>query len=141
MSFMQAKPVATHDLYAKIHTGLRLGQCQMLVRLGACGGDDPAELESLLNDLVGLLAIAEHHLVNEDKWVHTALEARAPGSTYRLVQGHEHHKQAFDELEALVGQVEAAAPDGRPRALRGLYLRFALSPRPTTWSTWPRRSS
>ncbi|HEX4711086.1 hypothetical protein [Phenylobacterium sp.] len=126
MSFIQAKPAATHDFYGPIHKGLRLAQTQMLVRLGACGGDDADELTTLLGDLTALLHMAEHHLVNEDKWVHTALEARAPGSTQRLAQSHEHHRHAFGELEALIGEVEAAEPSGHARLMRQLYLRFTL---------------
>lgn len=125
MSFVQAKPVATHDFYARIHKGLRLAQSQMLSRLGACGGDDAEELKTLLSDLIGLMSIAEHHLENEDRWVHTALEARAPGSTIRLVQSHEHHQQTFEEIEALIGKVETARPEMRGQALRALYLRFS----------------
>lgn len=126
MSFIQAKPAATHDFYGPIHKGLRLAQTQLLVRLGACGGDDAGELTTLLGDLTVLLHMAEHHLANEDKWVHTALEARAPGSTQRLAQSHEHHRQAFGELESLIGQAEAAEPADRARLMRRLYLRFTL---------------
>src|SRR5438045_2621812 len=111
MSFIQAKPAATYDFYGPIHKGLRLAQTQMLVRLGACGGDDAHELTTLLDDLATLLHMAEHHLENEDIWVHSALEARAPGATLRLVQSHEHHRQAFEEMTALVGEAEAAMPD------------------------------
>lgn len=125
MSFIKAKTTATHDFYAKIHKGLRLAQCQMLVRLGACGGEDAEELRAVLSDLVGLLSVAEHHLENEDRWVHTALEARAPGSTIRLAQSHAHHHVTFDELEALVGKVETAPPEARGKALHALYLRFS----------------
>lgn len=126
MSFVQAKPLATHDFYGPIHKGLRLAQTQMLVRLGACGGDDEAELAQLLADLVTLCHMGEHHLENEDKWVHTALEQRAPGSTARLADSHAHHRQSFEALEALIGRVETAAPGERAPRLKQLYLRFSL---------------
>ena len=79
MSFIQPRPIATHDFYGPIHKGLRLAQTQLLVRLGACGGDDAVELTQLLGDLVSFCHVAEHHLENEDRWVHSALETRAPG--------------------------------------------------------------
>ncbi len=126
MSFVQAKPLATHDFYGPIHKGLRLAQTQMLVRLGACGGDDEAELAQLLDDLVALCHMAEHHLENEDRWVHTALEDRAPGSTVRLADSHAHHRQAFEALQALIGQVQAAEAGKRAQGLKQLYLRFSL---------------
>ncbi|MGZ6040197.1 MAG: hemerythrin domain-containing protein, partial [Phenylobacterium sp.] len=126
MSFIQAKPSATHDFYGPVHKGLRLAQSLMLARLGACDGQDPEALGALLGDLVGLLYIAEHHLENEDKWVHTALEARAPGSTVRLAQSHQRHRQSFEELEALIGQAETARPAARPALLKQLYLAYSL---------------
>lgn len=126
MSFVQAKPVATHDFYGPIHKGLRLAQAQMLVRLGACGGDDEAELAQLLADLSTLCHVAEHHLANEDKWVHSALEGRAPGSTVRLVESHAHHRQSFESLQALIVRVQTADPTERPSRLKQLYLRFSL---------------
>lgn len=126
MSFVQAKPMATHDFYGPIHKGLRLAQTQMLVRLGACGGDDEAELAELLADLATLCHVLEHHLANEDRWVHSALEDRAPGSTGRLVESHVHHRQSFEALEALIGRVRAAEPCERARRLKQLYLRFSL---------------
>ena len=126
MSFLRAKPVATHDFYGPVHKGLRLAQAQLLMRLGACSGEDAGELGRLLSDLVGLLSLAEHHLENEDRWIHAALEARAPGAADRLAQGHEHHRQSFEELEAMVGRVETAGAAARPGLLKQLYLRFSL---------------
>jgi hypothetical protein len=125
VSFVQAKPLATHDFYGPIHKGLRLAQTHMLVRLGACGGEDLAEMSALLGELCTLLHVAEHHLENEDRWVHPALEARAPGATIRLAQGHAHHRHAFEELEALIGRAETALPEHRGKAMHALYLRFS----------------
>jgi hemerythrin-like domain-containing protein len=126
MSFLRARPVATFDFYGPVHKGLRLAQSQMLTRLGACSGEDPEALADLLGDLVSLLHMAEHHLENEDRWVHTALEARAPGAALRLAQGHAQHRETFEALEALIGQAETAPAAARPSVLRQLYLRFSL---------------
>jgi hemerythrin-like domain-containing protein len=127
MSFIQAKPLATHDFYGPVHKGLRLAQTQMLVRLGACGGDDAQELNALLEDLTTLLHMAEHHLANEDRWVHSAMEARAPGSTLRLAQSHQHHRDGFEEMEALIGEAATADTEAqRAKLMRQLYLRFSL---------------
>lgn len=124
MSFIKAKPVATYDFYGVIHKAIRLAQSQLVVRLGACGGDDPAELSAVLDDLAGFLCLAEHHLANEDLHVHTALEARAPGSTVRLVQDHAHHRETFEELETLIVRAHNADAQDLGKALRDLYLRF-----------------
>jgi hypothetical protein len=126
MSFIQAKPQATHDFYGPVHKGLRLAQTRMLARLGACGGDDPKETLLLLGDLEGLLHVAHHHLENEDRWVHSALEDRAPGSTVRLAQGHAHHRLAFEELADLIGRARVAAAADVARAMKQLYLRYSV---------------
>ena len=126
MSFIQPKPSATHDFYGPIHKGLRLAQTQLLVRLGACGGDDDTELSQLLADLGGFCLMAMHHLENEDRWVHAALEERAPGATARLEESHVHHRQSFGALQGLIARVETAVRCDRPRRLKQLYLRFSL---------------
>jgi hypothetical protein len=123
MSFIQAKPLATHDFYAQIHKGLRLALSTLLVRLGSCGGDDGAETAQLMADLKAQLHICEHHLANEDLHVHTALEARAPGAAVALEGDHAHHREAFVELERLIETVEAASEARLP--LTRLYLRFS----------------
>lgn len=125
MSFIQAKPPATHDFYAAIHKGLRMALSQLLVRLGAA---DPADtgLPALLADLRTQCDLSAHHLANEDEVIHTALEARAPGSTRRLVQDHDHHRDAFGEIEDLIRLVERADMARKAQRLRALYLRFSL---------------
>ncbi len=124
MSFIKAKPQARHDFYAKVHKGLRLAESLLLVRLGACGGEDAGELADVLAECVTFLAMAEHHLENEDRWIHTALEERAPGAAGGLSVDHAHHRLAFDELEAAICAVQQADDDARPAALRALYLRY-----------------
>jgi hypothetical protein len=126
MSFIQPKPLATHDFYGPIHKGLRLAQTQLLVRLGACGGDDDTELSQLLADLDAFCLMARHHLENEDRWVHSALEERAPGSTTRLEESHADHRQSFGALHGLIARVETAVRCDRARRLKQLYLRFSL---------------
>lgn len=126
MSFIQAKPLATHDLYAQVHKGLRYALTALLVRLGACGGDDAQETAELMADLRTQLHLSEHHLANEDLHVHTALEARAPGAGARLNRDHDHHRETFAEIEALVAAVERADVVERRKRLQALYLRFSL---------------
>jgi len=125
MSFLPARPQATHDFYGAVHKGLRLALGQMLVRLGAADPAD-ADLPGLMAELRDQCRLSEHHLTHEDEVIHTALEARAPGSTLRLAQAHEHHRATFGELEAMIRQVEAAPAEAKVRRLRDLYLRFSL---------------
>jgi hypothetical protein len=125
MSFVQAKPLATHDFYGAVHKGLRLSLAQMLIRLGVA---DPAgtELPGLLAELRDTCRLSERHLAHEDEVIHAALEVRAPGSTLRLVQAHEHHRETFGEIEAMIRGIETAPDADKARRLRGLYLRFSV---------------
>lgn len=124
MSFIQAKPRATHDFYGAIHKGLRLALSQLLVRLGAADPAD-ADLAQLMGDLRDQLRLSEHHLNHEDEVIHAALEARAPGSTLRLALAHEHHRATFGEIEGLIRHVEEAPQAETAACLRNLYLRFS----------------
>lgn len=126
MSFIQIRPTATHDFYGPIHKGLRLALAQMLTRLGAADAQDYESLLSLLDDLRLQLQISEHHLSHEDAEIHTALEARAPGSTARLAQAHAHHRASFEELETLIVRIAASPADERVVLMKSLYLRFSL---------------
>ena len=125
MSFIQAKARATHDFYAPIHKGIRLGLCQMLTRLGAADASDTG-LAQTLADLRAQLALSDGHLSHEDAVIHTALEARAPGATARLEQAHHHHRASFEDLETLICRIERAQGAEKTPLLRALYLRFSL---------------
>ncbi len=127
MSLMKARPTASHDFYGPVHKGLRLAQSQMLARLGACDGRDTEVLTRLIDDLVSLMHLSEHHMENEERWVHTALEARAPGATARLAQGHQRFRRNAEDIEALVGQVEATYPEARGPFMKQLYLAYSLA--------------
>ena len=127
MSLMKARPTATHDLYGAVHKGLRLAQSQMLARLGACDGRDTEALTRLIDDLVSLTHLVQHHMESEERWVHTALEARAPGATARLEQGHQRARRMAEDIEALIGQVEATYPEARAPFMKQLYLTYSLA--------------
>ncbi|MDB5466210.1 MAG: hemerythrin family protein [Phenylobacterium sp.] len=126
MSFMQAKPAATFDFYGPIHKGLRLAHAQLLVRLGCADVDSHQAVAELVADVRTQCHLAEHHLANEDLWVHTALEARAPGASARLAQSHDHHRHAIEEIEELCARAEGADAPERPALMRQLYLRYSL---------------
>lgn len=126
MSFVQAKPRATHDFYALIHKALRLNMTRLMTRLGAADGQDAEATGVLLADLRAQLRMSEMHLAKEDLYIHTALEARAPGAAAGLAREHEHHRRSFEELEGLIAEAEGAPQDARRAALHRLYLRFSL---------------
>jgi len=68
------------EMYANIHRALRMAMQQTLTGLGAmdpADRDDVAKNAAAVTDLLELLAI---HLDDENRFVHSALAARRPGS-------------------------------------------------------------
>ena len=125
MSFLQPRPPSTHDLYGPMHKGLRYALCQMLTRLGAADPLDDAAVDRLMIELRAQLDLSEHHRENEDRHVHTALEARAPGASVRMAHAHDVHRLIVDELDVLIVRTEQAEARERPKLLKEIYLTFS----------------
>ncbi|MFO1341265.1 MAG: hemerythrin domain-containing protein [Burkholderiaceae bacterium] len=94
-----------YDIYAFIHKGLRAFMAHTLVRVGRLDAHDPDELAEVGTELKALLAICRSHLAHENEVLHTAMQARAPGSADKI--GHEHveHLAAIDRLEQMLALV------------------------------------
>lgn len=88
------------DLYGPIHKGLRLLMADTLSRVGCVDVDDADELAATLAQVQGLLDLCRAHLDHENRFVHTAIEARCPGTTARVAGEHEEHLDAIAALEA-----------------------------------------
>lgn len=114
-----------HNMYYGIHKGLRLGHTRLLERLSVTDFTDAAATQTALAELRRFLDLAEGHLHSEEGKIHPKVEARAPGATAHADEGHEHHEQAFVELEDLACRVESASAAERPVAGQALYLRYA----------------
>lgn len=100
---------ARFDLYAFIHKGLRAFMAHTLVRVGRLDPHDPAELAEVGDELRVLLDVCRRHLEHENHFVHTAMQARAPGSASQTAVEHEGHLVAIDQLAQLLEQVPGDA--------------------------------
>jgi hypothetical protein len=118
-------PAPRHDFYAGVHKGLRSFMADTLVAAGRADPADPQDVDATLSQLRGLLAICATHLEHENRFVHTAMEARCPGSSARTGEDHVAHEAAIDELIAAIGAVERACGAARAGALHALYGRLA----------------
>jgi hypothetical protein len=116
--------MSRHDLYGPIHKGLRLALSELVTRIGQVDFADRAQSEEMLAALRRQMALSASHLAHEEHHIHTALEARAPGSTITLEADHDHHRRTFEALEAAMDAVEASHGEARRRFGRELYLRF-----------------
>lgn len=121
-----AKPAASTtprvDLYASIHKALRLFMGDTLGRVGWLDTDDRAELDTTLAQVSTLLEACRAHLAKEDKFVHTALEARRPGACERIAREHGQHLEAIAALEAEAAALRALPT---PAAAQRLYRHLA----------------
>jgi hemerythrin-like domain-containing protein len=110
------------DLYATIHKALRLFMTDTLVRVGWLDADDTAELTATLGQVDALLEACRDHVAKENKFLHTAIEARRPGGSERIAAEHGQHLDAIAALEA-----ETAALRALPNApaVQRLYRHLA----------------
>lgn len=101
------------DLYASIHKALRHFMGDTLNRVGRLDVTDTAEMDPTLGQLDDLLEFCRSHLERENRFVHTAIEARQPGGSAAIAAEHEAHVDAIAALAAdaatLRAQPDAAA--------------------------------
>lgn len=114
-----------YDFYFAVHRGLRLGHGQMLTRIGATDFTDDGRARSLTSALRAHVALCRDHLEQEDRFIHVALEQRAPGASAKAAAGHEHHGHAFAALTGLADEIDSSSRVGRSALGHSLYLRFA----------------
>jgi hypothetical protein len=113
-----------YNLYSTIHKGLRRAQGQLMIRLGAVDPLSEADVAGLIKDLRLMVSMGRQHLKHEDAHIHTVVEQRSAGATKRLAEDHDDHERDFQELEAMLSQIEAAPLELRSPMLRALYLRY-----------------
>lgn len=122
-----AQSIARVDLYAGIHKALRALMTDTLLAVGRMDPDDAVELRAVSDRVLGLLEFCVSHLTHENEFVHTAMEARAPGASAAVAHEHVQHlaqvarlKATVQSMGAAAGQVESAA------AALDLYRQLAL---------------
>ena len=109
-----------HDLYAGIHKGLRAFMTHVLLRVGRLDAHDPADVAEAMEEVRALMDLCESHLTHENAFIHTAMEARRPGSTAALAEDHEAHVRAIAHLRAMLHLVP-----GSDEAAHALYHALA----------------
>jgi hypothetical protein len=112
-----------HDIYVNIHRALRLFMTDTLGRLGWLDTDDAEEVAATVGQLGALLAMCRGHAESENRFVHTAIEARRPGASLRVAEEHEEQHATLAALEAEAAAL-AAAPT--PALAQRLYRHLAL---------------
>jgi iron-sulfur cluster repair protein YtfE (RIC family) len=115
------------DMYASIHKAMRAMMSDTLLAVGRMDSNDTAELANVSGKVLDLLDFCLSHLRHENKFVHTALEARAPGASSVIAHEHEEHEAHIARLKGDVDALCAArdAAHGATLAL-ALYRNLAL---------------
>lgn len=115
-----------YNIYAIIHKGLRLFLSDTLAAVGNMDTEDPASVERTLAQVRDLAQHCESHFQHENSFLHTAMEARRPGSSCQAVEEHEHHAIAVEQLRMLATGMEQAVGAARCAAAARLYHYLAL---------------
>jgi hypothetical protein len=115
-----------YDIYRNIHMALRANMAEVLLAVGRMDPEDMAERADVLSQVQALVDFCRMHLAKEDKFLHPAMEARAPGSASQTLGDHAHHKTDFEALDAAVAAVEMATPGTRQGPALALYRSLAL---------------
>ena len=110
-----------YDIYRLIHKGLRLFMTDTLTAAGTLDAGDPAAVAEVTGRVRALLAFCRAHVRHENGFVHTAMEARAPGSAAAVAGDHDHHLADIAALEELADAVAAGRADAHT-----LYRRLAV---------------
>ncbi len=114
------------DLYADIHKALRHWMSRTMVRIGSTDHADDADVAEMTGCVRDLLAMCVAHVDKENRYVHPAIEARAPEASRRIGDEHVHHLDAIADLEEDVRVVEATTGVARETAIARLYHHVAL---------------
>jgi len=122
-----AQTTARVDIYTSIHKALRALMADTLVAVGRVDPGDTEDLTTTGERVMQLLDFCVAHLGHETTFVHTAIEARAPGASALIGHEHDEHLQHINSLKGAVATLwsVAATPDAAPAAL-DLYRKLAL---------------
>jgi hypothetical protein len=114
-----------HDLYRFIHKGLRGYLCETLIAVGRIDPADRNDMNCVLGELRGLLALCRGHLEHENAFIHPALERALAGAAAETSAEHERHRQEIAALGEAARRLEDGAVEDRGEAAHRLYLQLS----------------
>jgi iron-sulfur cluster repair protein YtfE (RIC family) len=121
-----AQPMPRFDMYAGIHKALRALMSDTLMAVGRMDPQDPQELVAVGQRVLELLDFCTAHLEHENSFVHTAMEARAPGASERIAHEHDDHLTHISSLKQTVAALCTSEPAHAPALAQTLYLALTL---------------
>jgi hypothetical protein len=114
------------DMYTAIHKAMRAMMADTLLAVGRMDPTDTEEVTAISGRVMDLLDLCTGHLEHENTFVHTAIEARAPGASEAVAHDHVEHIEHIAALKQAVAAIWAS-PEGRcpPEAALSLYRQLA----------------
>jgi hypothetical protein len=114
------------DLYSQIHKALRAMMFDTLERLGRLDVHDAEDRRQNLDQAERLLTQLASHLHHENKFLHTAIEARRPGAAAVTGEAHSEHLDSIDDLAAEIAALRNADAAHATAIAQRLYRHMAL---------------
>jgi iron-sulfur cluster repair protein YtfE (RIC family) len=114
------------DMYAGIHKALRALMADTLLALGRMDCDDDLELARTTQQVLALMDACASHLQHENEFIHTALEARAPGASAVIAHEHDDHLAHIGRLAGATTALLGTAAGDRAGAALSLYRELSL---------------
>jgi hypothetical protein len=114
------------DLYSGIHKALRALMSDTLLAVGRMDVEDDLELAQVTQRVLELADFCRMHLEKENKYVHTAMEARAPGASEAIAHEHEEHVRHIAHVAETVAVLRASPAAQKPAMGAVLYRELAL---------------
>jgi hypothetical protein len=114
------------DMYTGIHKALRALMSDTLLAVGRMDCDDDLERAQVCHRVLELLDFCAAHLKHENDFIHSAIEARAPGASQHIAGEHVEHEQHLAALGARVAQLLACPPPQRAALTLALYRELSL---------------
>ena len=115
------------DMYSGIHKALRAAMADTLLAVGRMDVEDDLDLAQTTQRVLELLGFCASHLKHENEFVHTAIEARAPGASEAIGHEHEDHLKHIAQLSEAVASLRACPqPALRHGLANALYGQLAL---------------
>lgn len=114
------------DMYAGIHKALRALMADTLLAVGRMDCDDDLELAQTTQRVLVLMDTCASHLKHENEFIHTALEARAPGASAVIAHEHEDHLAHINRLANAATALLRTPAGQRAGSALALYRELSL---------------
>ena len=114
------------NMYQSVHKGLRAFMADTLTAVGRTDYTDATERQETAVQLCSLLHVCAEHLAHENRFVHSAMESRCPGSAARCAGEHIEHLSHIASLHACLDQAMQATADQQAGAWQQIYQALSL---------------